>query len=339
MKRSGIDLHDVADWNNLVAATWRAAQGKRDRPEVQRFLVNVDEQLSALRTDILNETLQVGAVRQFRIRDPKPRLIHAPAFRERVLHHALIAQIGPVLDRTLVFDTYACRPGKGTLAAVQRCHEHLRRYPWSGKLDVRTYFASIDHGLLINLLARRLKDPGVLRLCTQLIASHATGPGRGLPIGALTSQHFANYYLGGFDRFLVESCRVQGMVRYMDDVLWWGEDKASVRKVFSVGRDYLGECLALSIHEPGVVQRSVQGATFCGFRLLPGQWRLSLRRRRRYTYLRKKWETRYANGEIDALALQRAYAAVVGATLHADAAGWRQRQLALHPLNDACSAL
>jgi hypothetical protein len=146
--------------------------------------------------------------------------LYSPCFRERVLHHALMAQVGPVLDRALVDDSYACRVGKGTLAAVLRVQQHLRRWPWYAQIDIRGYFANIDHERLRDLLARRFKNPGLLALMAGIIDSYHTRPGRGLPLGELTSQHLANYYLNGLDRLLLEDCRVNGLVRYMDDLLW-----------------------------------------------------------------------------------------------------------------------
>ena len=127
MRRSRATLTEVADLGNLARAFWLAARGKRTRPEVLAFTADLDRHLADLARDLLSGTVPVGDLRSFQIRDPKPRTIHAPCFRERVLHHALIAQIGPPLDRTLVDDTYACRPGKGTLAAVLRAQRLLRR--------------------------------------------------------------------------------------------------------------------------------------------------------------------------------------------------------------------
>jgi len=216
MKRSGVSLDAVADWHNLSAAFHRAALGKGHRTEVIQFKKDLPNRLANLRKDILAGTVTVGQMRCFHIRDPKPRIIHAPCFPERVLHHALMASVGPVLDRGLVADTYACRTGKGALAAVRRAQHHLQRWPWYAKIDIRSYFANIDHAILGELLARRFKDQPLLALMARIINAHHAAPGKGLPIGALTSQQFANYYLSGLDRLLLEACRVRGFVRYMD---------------------------------------------------------------------------------------------------------------------------
>lgn len=332
MRRSPLTLEAVADWHNLAAAFHRAARGKRQQPEVQRYAERLETELKRLRSGILDGDLALGRTRRFRIRDPKPRLIHAPCFRERVLHHALMSQVGPVLDRTLVDDTYACRPGKGTLAAVQRATEHARRWSWWAKIDMRAYFASIDHAILKAQLTRRFKSPGLLDLMGRIIDAHHDAPGRGLPIGALSSQQFANFYLGGLDRHLLENCRVCGLVRYMDDLVWWGESRKAVRQAVEAACDFAADALALQVKRPLQLGRSSNGLDLCGFRILPGRLLLSRRRKRRYIEHRRHWEEAWIEGRIDDRALQAGYASALALTLPADAAGWRREQLRRAPL-------
>ena len=332
MKRSPVGLTAVADWHNLAAAFHRAALGKRARSEVQCFAANLDAELGRLRGDILAGTVAVGRSRRFRIRDPKPRIIHAPCFRERVLHHALMAHIGPVLDRALVDDTYACRTGKGALTAVYRAQHHTRRWPWWAKIDIRSYFASIDHAILKALLARKLKDPGLLALIGRIVDAHEDTPGKGLPIGALVSQQFANYYLAGLDRMLLEECRVRGLVRYMDDLVWWGEDRTAVREALAAACGYTADRLALDIKAPVLIGRSCYGLSLCGYRILPGRLLISRRRKRRYAECRGQWEAAYQDGLIDARTLQAGYAGALAITLHADATTWRREQLRRVPV-------
>jgi RNA-directed DNA polymerase len=339
MKCSPVGLDAVADWHNLAGAFHRAARGKWARPEVQRFAAKLEQELATLRREILAGTVALGRGRRFRIHDPKPRLIHAPCFRERVLHHALMAHVGPVLDRALVDDTYACRVGKGALAAVQRARHHARRWPWWAKIDIRTYFASIDHRMLKDLLARRFKDPGLLRLMDRIIDASADTPGKGLPIGALTSQQFANFYLAGLDRHLLEHGHVRGYVRYMDDSVWWGDSRAAVRAALIEVQTYATEHLALQVKEPPQIGRSTLGLSLCGYRILPGCLRLSRRRKDRYSACRGHWEDAYAAGLIDGLTLQAGYAGALAITLHADAAAWRREHLRRVPLAVSLAAL
>jgi len=339
MKRSPIDLDAVANWHNLAAAFHRAAIGKRMRPEVQCFAENLYRELADLRREILAGTVAVGGMRRFCINDPKERIIHAPCFRERVLHHALMAHVGPVLDRALVDDTFACRVGKGALAAVQRARHHIRRFPWYAKIDIRAYFASIDHGILLKLLERHFKDIGLLSLIARIVDAHHTQAGKGLPIGALTSQQFANYYLAGLDRLLLERCEVRGLVRYMDDLVWWCDSREGVHQALDAALAYTRERLAITIKQPVQVGRSRHGLGLCGYRILPGRLLLSRRRKRRYAECRRGWEMAYSNGLIDARALQAGYACALAITAHADAASWRREQLRRCPLAESLAAL
>ena len=339
MRRSPVGLDTVSDWHNLASAFHRAAVGKRSRSQVQRFCANLDLELSGLRREILAGTVAVGRMRRFRIHDPKARIIHAPCFRERVLHHALMVHVGPVLDRALVEDTYACRIGKGALAAVHRAQNHSRRFPWYAKIDIRAYFASIDHVLLGGMLARRFKDKPLLALMHRIVAAHQAAPGKGLPIGALTSQQFANFYLSGLDRLLLEECKVRGLVRYMDDLVWWGDSREAVHQALDAAFAYTRDRLDLEIKQPFQVGCSRHGLSFCGYRILPGRLLLSRRRKRRYAECRRDWEIAYSNGLIDERSLQAGYACALAITAHADATSWRREQLRRCPLAESLAAL
>ncbi|MFN6024375.1 MAG: reverse transcriptase domain-containing protein, partial [Planctomyces sp.] len=311
-----------ADWDNLASAAWRASAGKRGRYEVRSFLANLLPNLSELRRDILDGTVSIGQGRAFWIRDPKPRLITAACFRERVLQHALMWHVGPLLERALVADTFACLTGRGTGAAVRRTQEHVRRFPWYAKMDVRKYFASIDHDVLRKLLRRRLKGAGMLELVDRIIDAYGDGNGRGLPIGALTSQWFANYYLGPLDRFLLERRRVAGMVRYMDDFVFWGATRDEVRSCADGVDEFLNQTLNLKSRPPTLINRSSHGVTVCGYRVFPGTIQLSRTRRDRFAQALMHWESEWLSERISSLELQRRIDATLGMTVDADARNW-----------------
>ncbi len=336
MKRSPVGLNDIAAPDNLNAAFRLAAKGKGTQHETIVFSRDLDSNLARLGAALRDGAWRPGALRAFGIRDPKPRLIHAPSFADRVAHHAIMAKVGPVLDRALVFDTYACRTGKGTLAAVQRAASHTARYARFVQIDIQSYFPSIDHEILLGLVARRFRDRGLLSLLGQIVAAHAAAPGRGLPIGALTSQYFANFYLGGADRLVLGSPGVRGYVRYMDDMVWWADERDST--LLSL-RSFLTDTLRLTVKAPVVTGRCRQGLQFLGFRVLPDRLLLSRRRRARYAAGRAAAESAWLRGEMDDLALQSAYASVVAPTLHADAIAWRRAQLARVPLAPALAAM
>ncbi len=331
MRRMRIELADLATYDNLALAAYKAARGKRLRPAVQAFFSSFDASLARLRDDLLAGRLPYGQYHRFLIHDPKERLIHAACFPDRILHHAILNLAEPVFERSLVPSTFACRPGFGVHRAIERVQQALRRHAWFGQVDVNAYFPSIDHAILARLLARRFKGSDFLALLERIIAVCPAAPGCGLPIGALTSQHFANYYLDGADRFLLGHPQVRAHVRYMDDIVWWGDDRDSVRQVTDELRTWLHDARRLQLKAGVQIGRSAQGLTYCGARILRGARRLTRRKQTRYRQGCARLEAAWDQGEIDAAALQRGYAAVLAPTRHSDSRSWRQRHLLLHP--------
>lgn len=330
-RRSPLTLADVTTLDTLTTAFWQAARGKHERADVQSFTSDLDASLVRLADDINLGRAPDGHWTSFQIHDPKPRRILAPCFSDRVLHHALMMHMGPVLERALVDDTFACRRGKGTFAAVLRAQHHVRRFPWFVKADARAYFASVDHAPLRGILRRRFKDPGLLALCDRILDRTPDAPGRGLPIGALTSQHFANAYLDVLDRYLLETLRVRGMVRYMDDVVWWCDSREAAKESLAAARAFVMQARGIELKPSAMIGRSTQGLPFLGFRVLAGTLRLSLRRRRRYAAARRRWEAAFRDGIVDARGLQAGYASALAVTAHAEATAWRTAELLRRP--------
>jgi RNA-directed DNA polymerase len=244
MKRLGGIFEQVVAFDNLLLAFRKARRGKRRRPPVAGFELRLERELLALQLELLTGDYQPGGYRLFTIYERKPRLIAAAPFRDRVVHHALLNVIEPVIDRRFIDDSYACRAGKGTHAAVERYQHWSRRHAYALKVDIARYFPSIDHDILKGKLRRYLKDARVLRLFDRIIGSGPPfeetgladyfpgddlfGPierGRGIPIGNLTSQFLANLYLDGFDHFVKEVLGVRPYLRYVDDMVLLDDDK------------------------------------------------------------------------------------------------------------------
>jgi retron-type reverse transcriptase len=334
MKRVSISLEDIATFDNLARAAHQAARAKRERPDIQRFFQHFDTHINQLAQDIRDARMPYGRFRQFTIRDPKPRVIHAACFEDRIFHHAVMHEAGPVLEQALTPTTFACRKGMGNHAAVLQAQRYLRRFPWCVKIDIQHYFDSIDHNRLYNLLQRRFKGADFLALLRRVIDCFHVTPGKGLPIGALTSQHFANYYLDGLDRYILEHLGCCSHIRYMDDIIWWCHSRTQARQTLAQVCDYASrECL-LTVKPTMQINQSEQGVSFCGYRMTPGQLKLSRRRCRRYQQLRQDWEVAYTQGRIDALTLQRAYDAVHAITLPGDSRHWRRQNLQRYPALD-----
>lgn len=187
MKRIGGLVEQICDRANLVHAVWRAARGKHDRQEVRSFLRQGDEAINSLSRQLSTGRFRFQPYRQFTVRDTKRRTIHAPSFRDRVVHHAIISITGPVFESGAIFHSYACRAGKGHHAAVRQARKWTRRNGWYGKIDIRKFYDSVHHERLRQLLHRRFAEQRLLAIFDALLGSYQASPCRGLPIGALTA--------------------------------------------------------------------------------------------------------------------------------------------------------
>ncbi|MBT3193722.1 MAG: reverse transcriptase [Verrucomicrobia bacterium] len=296
MKRAG-NLYDrIADPENLRLAFLKAIRGKRGKADVLKYGASLDANLRLLRDQLLSHAVDVGHYHFFTVQDPKERVICAASFPERVLHHAIMNVCEPVLERYAIHDSYACRTGKGMHAAVLRAQAFTRQYPWYLKLDIRQYFASIDHATVMAMLERRIKDKAVLALCRQILATYETAPGRGLPIGNLLSQHLANFYLGHLDHWVKETLRVHGYVRYMDDFVLWADDKATLKAHLAAVRAFVASELKLDLKDNVQLNRCTRGLPFLGYRVFSNRLVLGPRARRRFALKLRGYEQEWLTG-------------------------------------------
>jgi hypothetical protein len=308
MKRTGGLFEQIVSFENLHAAFLAARKGKRRTEELAAFELGLEPRLHDLRARLLAGTYRFGPYRSFRIFDPKPRTIVAAPFADRVVHHAICRVVEPVFDRTFIADSFVCRVGKGNLAAVLRLREFARQVPdgWALSCDVRKYFQSVRHDILLRLLGRKLKDPRLLDLLRDLIdsspADPAFGAGRGIPIGNLTSQLFANVYLSPLDHFAKQALRLRSYVRYVDDIVVVEADRARL-----VGaRTALVEALArlgLAFHPHRCsIARVARGVPFLGYVVSPARLRVRGDGVRRFVRRERALRRRWAAAEIDAAA-------------------------------------
>ncbi len=301
MKRHGNLWPQVTDFSNIIAAARQAQRGKRSRENVLAFNYNLENELLRLHNELQTKTYQPGPYRTFEIVEPKRRMISAAPYRDRVVHHALCHIIGPIFERTFIADSYANRTGYGTHRALRRFTGYARSSKYVLQCDIRKYFPSIDHEILKQLLHRKLKCPDTLWLVNTIInasneqePSIAYFPGddiftpserrRGLPIGNLTSQFFANVYLNGLDHFIKEKLKAPKYVRYVDDFALFSDDEKFLAATRLAIEDYLAG-LRLMIHPiKSQLFKTLRGANFLGFRVLPDRLRVrteNLRRARR----------------------------------------------------------
>lgn len=331
MKRQKVTLEEIADYKNLLSAVHKASKGKKHRKVVQDFIGNLESNLSNLSHDILLAKLPYGRFKAFQIYDPKKRMIHAACFEDRVFHHAVMNIAGEKIEKGMVYHSYACRKNKGVHKAVYQVQKNLQRYQWFVKIDISAYFSCINHDCLLKILTRCYKGSAFHSQLERIIKSCPEMQDKGLPIGSLTSQYFANYYLDGLDRLLANDKQVDANIRYMDDVIWWCDTKLEAKQVLGKVSSYLKTDRMLKIKPSIQILPSNSGVSYCGFRITSGVLRLSRRRKRSIKTKRQYWEQQYSDQIITANQLQTAYAAIHAISQGTDSLAWRQKQLREKP--------
>lgn len=319
MKRQRVQLEDIAAMPNLMLAVYKAARGKHARRSVARVFQNLESELSILSDEILTERAPRGRFRQFMINDPKKRLITAACFEDRILHHAILNLTESRFEKMMVDSSYACRRGKGVHRAVARVQQNLRKHsnwPWIVKVDIDGYFPSVEHARVLELLGRMFKGDPFLRLLARILTVGSTSrDGVGLPIGSLTSQHFANVFLDGADRYLLGPLRACAHVRYMDDILWWCRSRTHAEESLMGLQDYLWSHRRLRLKDNVYIGHTKAGLAFCGFRVRPGVVLASSRKMSRYRLGRKRIEWLFQSNLASALDAQRGHDLLL-ASLH-----------------------
>ncbi len=294
----------VWEFENLLLAYRNARKGKRGKGSVAAFERRQEEELFELQSDLRQKTYQPGSYHSFFIHEPKKRLISAAPFRDRVAHHALCQVIEPIWEARFIHDSYANRIGKGTHRALDRATHFARQYRYFLQCDVRQFFPSIDLAILRAELAHKIGDPDLLWLCDQILQSgqrllneeynmvyfpgddlFAASRSRGLPIGNLTSQFYANVYLNSFDQFIKRELKCAAYLRYVDDFLLFSNDPRTLLA-------WLGEIhtkmasLRLTLHaESARINAVADGIPFLGFRVYSDHRRV---KRRKVIHYRRK---------------------------------------------------
>lgn len=291
MKRYGNLWPKIITFENLYNAHRKAQRGKRYRPAVLEFNHNLGSNLLQLQRELETQTYQPGDYRTFLIQEPKIRMISAAPYRDRVVHHALCTWIAPILEETLIPDTYANRVGFGSHRALRRFTTFCRSSPYILQCDIAKYFPSIDHEILKQLIRRKIKCAPTLWLIDLLIDNSNPQhpvfdyfPGdtllsplerrRGLPIGNLTSQMFANFYLTGFDHFVKEILGFNKYLRYVDDFALFSDQVTDLQAARPQIEAYLAT-LRIKIHPiKSQITKTQRGANFVGYRVLPHHTRI-----------------------------------------------------------------
>ncbi|TSC90825.1 MAG: RNA-directed DNA polymerase (Reverse transcriptase) [Parcubacteria group bacterium Gr01-1014_2] len=270
---------------NLFSAWKEFKKGKQKKKDVMEFEFNLEENIFNLHREFKSKTYKHGNYYGFYITDPKIRHIHKANVKDRVIHHAVYSVLNPIFEPTFIYDSYSCRKNKGTHKGVHR----LERFLWKisknnfkscfiMKCDIRKFFESVNHNVLISIIEKRIKDENAIWLVKEVIQSFSPG----LPIGNLTSQMFANIYLNEFDQFVKQEVKIPFYLRYTDDFIIIAESKEKLEYCLSKVSEFLSENLKMELHPNKIIVRKYrQGIDFLGYVQFPHHRVLRTKTKRR----------------------------------------------------------
>lgn len=275
MKRQFLEKYeDIISLENLFAAWEEFVKGKRGKRDVQEFALSLADNIVQLHGELANKSYTHGGYKAFNISDPKPRNIHKAQVHDRVLHHAIYRQLYPFFDRTFIADSFSCRVNRGVHRALNRfmafglrVSRNNTRTAWVLKMDIKKFFATIDHQILLKILSAYIPDRDILRLIEKVIASFNAGTkGRGLPLGNLTSQLFCNVYMNELDQFVKHERHAKYHIRYADDFVLLSRDRNWLVGEIPRISEFLDKRLRLSLHPDKIALKTLaSGVDFLGW--------------------------------------------------------------------------
>ena len=337
-----VGLHEqLVAFDNLYFAAKDALAGKRTKTAPAKFYLNLSENLVNLQQALISENYMPGKYTTFYIYEPKKRLISAAPFVDRVVHHAICRIIEPIFEKSFIYDSYACRKGKGTHAAINRFTKYSRRYKYALKVDIKKYFPSIDFEILKAQIHKKINDTKLINLIYKIINNSNPQepifeyfPGdelftpyerkKGLPIGNLTSQFFANIYLNRFDHYIKDDLGVKAYIRYVDDMVFFNENKTYLLDLQKKVQAYLAHYRVKLHPNKCNIFQTIKGIPFLGFviypeyRLLKGESIIRCKRRL------EKLQRQYSEGKIDLGDVRSSVHSWIGHAKHGDTYGLRK---------------
>lgn len=265
---------DIISINNLLKAWKEFLRGKKKRKDVNIFSLHLMDNLFDLHEELKNKKYKHDDYEAFGISDPKPRKIHKATVRDRLVHHVLYEALSPEFNQRFISDSYSCRLNKGMHRALERFKIYSNKVSknntktcWILKCDIRKFFASIDHSILMSILEKYISDEDILWLLSNVINSfHSTAPGKGLPLGNLTSQLLVNIYMNEFDQFVKHKLKIKYYIRYADDFVVFDSHRENLENLIIIFSHFLQEKLKLQLHPHKVfIKTLTSGVDFLGW--------------------------------------------------------------------------
>jgi len=274
------DYKNIISIKNLCDAWTEFIRGKKSKKDVAEFTLKLSDNILSLHQDLRTKMYVHGSYEAFSINDPKTRNIHKATVRDRLLHHAVHRVLYPYFDTKFIHDSYSCRKDKGTHRALNRLRDFGRKVSknntqtcWILKCDIKKFFASINHKILIKILEKHIADKDTLWILSRIIASFHSGKGgTGLPLGNLTSQLLINIYMNEFDQWMKHTIKAKYYIRYADDFVILCHDKDYLPELVPQIADFLYEHLKLSLHPNKLFLKTLSsGVDFLGWVHFPYQ--------------------------------------------------------------------
>lgn len=249
---------------NFELAYKNAIKGKSKQKQVQEFKKNKEANLETIRQLVISGRFHTSKYRQMIIYEPKERIIYKLPFApDRIVQHAIMNILKPIMQNLFIADTYACIEGRGQHKASRRCSEFVRRNSYCVQGDCRKFYPSIDHKILSDMLHRIIKDDRFMAILDDIIFSFEGG--KNCPIGNYCSQWFGNFYLSKLDNFVKHELKIKDYERFCDDFLMFGNDKKYLNYCMERVRKFLLEELLLECSKLELF-KTKQGVDFCGYR-------------------------------------------------------------------------
>ncbi len=318
----------IITFENLLLASKKAIRGKKDKKAVATFYFNLENELISLQSELTNESYRPQDYTLFEVREPKVRKICSSDFRDRVVHHAICNVIEPIFERRAIYDSYACRRGRGSHLAVARCQEYARKDKYYLKCDIKKFFDSVNHEILKKILRKIFKDPKLISLLDIIIDHEVPGNplGKGIPIGNLTSQHFANLYLSELDHFVKEGRQIKGYVRYMDDFISFANSKEELHQLLFEIDHFVKTILKMELKQKVTKIAPVsEGVPFLGFRIYPNLIRIKRENLVRMRQKIRRKERLFRSGRIGDKELFQSVNSIVAHVSHVNSLAERRK--------------